>query len=274
MAVTPNMIDFTWSVDPTWFHLGVLQVRYYSVCMILAFFGGYALLSWQVRRGGGDIEEAGDFLTYGVLGALVGARLGHVLFYDLEHALNDPVWVLKIWQGGMASHGAMIGVAAAMYLFTRRRGMSVVEGLDRLVWSAALAAVTGRIGNLFNSEMVGRPTNASWGVPFPLSDGADAPLRHPAQIYEIGLGLVVLVLLYYFDRKWGEEQRWRGAMLGLFLTAYCSGRFCVEFFKETDVVAIDALLTTGQWLSLPGIAIGVWCLRRSSRHQQPVGWCT
>jgi len=189
---------------------------------------------------GGDIEEAGDFLTYGGLGVFVGGRLGHVLFYDLEHALNDPLWILKIWKGGMASHGAMIGVAAAMYLFMRRRGMSLIEGLDRLVWSAALAAVTGRIGNFFNSEIVGRPTNASWGVRFPLLDGSDAPLRHPA-------------------------------MLGLFLTAYSGGRFFAEFFKETDAVAV---LTTGQWLSLPGVAIGVWCLWRSRRQKQPVGWCT
>jgi prolipoprotein diacylglyceryltransferase len=151
------MIELTWDVDPVWFHLGVIQVRYYSVCFILALFGGYALFSWQVVRGGGDIEEAGDFLTYGFLGALAGARLGHVLFYGLEHALSDPIWVL--------------------------------------------------------------------------------------QIYEIGLGLLVLGLLFYFDRKWGKEQRWRGAMLGLFLTAYCVGRFLVEFVKESD--AFDPSLNMG-----------------------------
>src|SRR6185295_10593732 len=129
-----------------------LELRYYSMLFVVVFLGGYALLKWQIERGGGPAEDAGDFIVYGVLGVLLGARLGHVLFYDFQHAVEDPAWILKIWTGGLASHGAVLGLITAMYLFTRRRAIPFIEGSDRFAFSAALGAALVRLGNLLNSE--------------------------------------------------------------------------------------------------------------------------
>ncbi len=124
------MPKFTWNIDPALFHLGSYELRYYSLIFVAVFLGGHALLRWQIMRGGGEDEDASDFFVYGVLAVLIGARLGHVIFYDYEKALSDPIWVLKIWTGGLSSHGAVMGLLFAMWLFTKRRGISYVEGMD------------------------------------------------------------------------------------------------------------------------------------------------
>jgi prolipoprotein diacylglyceryl transferase len=170
---------FIWDLDPVLLRIGSYELRYYSLLFVAVFLGGYWLLNWQFRRGGADDEEAGDFIVYGVLGVLVGARLGHVIFYDLDKALKDPIWVFKIWTGGLASHGAVIGLILAMYLFTKRRGIPFLEGADRFSFSAALGATLVRLGNFFNSEIVGRRTDQTWGVQFPRFDHelAEVPYR-------------------------------------------------------------------------------------------------
>ncbi|MGC4091014.1 MAG: prolipoprotein diacylglyceryl transferase [Polyangiaceae bacterium] len=159
-------------------------IRWYSLLFVVVFLGGHALLKWQIERGGGPAEDANDFIVYGVLGVLLGARLGHVLFYDLDKALENPVWVLEIWTGGLASHGAVIGLITAMFIFTRRRGIPFLEGSDRFAFSAALGATLVRLGNLLNSEIVGKKTDGTWGFRFPRfpDDRINPPLRHPSQI--------------------------------------------------------------------------------------------
>ncbi len=259
----------TWDVAPT-FRIGDHQFRYYSLCMIATFVGGYLLLSRELKRGGADVEEAGDFLSYGIIGLLVGARLGHVLFYDFERAVADPIWAFEIWKGGLASHGAALGLAVAMWLFTKRRAIPFLEGADRLVPSAALGAVFMRIGNLFNSEIVGKATDQTWGVSFPRRD-YEMLLRHPTQLYEVLLGLGVLSLLLAADRSWGGEQRPRGALTGVFLSVYFLGRFLIEFLKEPEG-AWSGVLNTAQWLSIPGLVIGLLVLRKSFRVRQQPGW--
>lgn len=249
-----------------------LQIRYYSLLFVGVFLGGYALLNWQVRRGGGSEEVAGDFIVYGVLGVLVGSRLGHVLFYDLDKAIKDPIWVLKIWTGGLASHGAVLGLIAAMFLFTRSRGVPFLEGADRFSFSAALGATLVRLGNFFNSEIVGRETDGTWGVRFLRFDGPNAPLRHPSQLYEVTLGLVVLGSLYVADRAMGREKRPRGALISLFFTIYFAGRFCVEYVKEYQTLERSSPFTMGQILSMPGFALGVVGLIYSFKKREPVGW--
>jgi prolipoprotein diacylglyceryl transferase len=184
-----------------------VQLRYYSMLFVVVFLGGHALLNWQIKRGGGSADEASDFIVYGVLAVLVGARLGHVIFYDLEKALEDPLWVFEIWTGGLASHGAVIGLVIAMYLFTKRRGIPFLEGADRFAFSAALGATVVRIGNLINSEIVGRVTDQSWGMRFPrgIDQGKDPiPLRYPSQLYEIALGVAGFIGLLIADRAMGK----------------------------------------------------------------------
>lgn len=248
-------------------------IRYYSLLFVVVFLGGHALLKWQIERAHGPAEDANDFIVYGVLGVLVGARLGHVLFYDLDKALENPAWVLEIWTGGLASHGAVLGLISAMYLFTKRRGISFLEGADRFSFSAALGATLVRIGNLLNSEIVGKETDGTWGFRFPRFDhGPNPPLRHPSQIYEIVLGSTVFALLFLIDKRLGKERRPRGAMISAFFVMYFCGRFVVEFFKEYDGISPDSPLRMGQILSIPGILLGIYGLNWAFKNRVPAAW--
>jgi prolipoprotein diacylglyceryl transferase len=177
---------------------------------------------------------------------------------------------LEIWKGGLSSHGAALGLTAAMWLFTKRRAIPFLEGADRLVPSAALGAALIRAGNLFNSEILGKPTDQPWGVFFPLRDDT-LLLRHPTQLYEMLLGLGLLLLLFAADRSWGGEQRPRGALTGLFLSVDFLGRFLIEFLKEPDG-AWSGVFNTAQWLSIPGMAIGLLVLYKSLHFRRPAGW--
>ncbi len=247
-------------------------IRYYSMLFVVVFLGGHALLKWQIERAHGSAEDANDFIVYGVLGVLLGARLGHVLFYDLDKALADPAWVFKIWTGGLASHGAVIGLIIAMWLFTQRRGIPFLEGADRFSFSAALGATLVRLGNLLNSEIVGKKTDGTWGFRFPHFE-ANPPLRHPSQLYEVALGLTVLGSLWLLDKKLGKEKRPRGALISAFFLLYFCGRFVVEFFKEFQPGEdVDSMLRMGQILSLPGIALGIYGLYWSFKHKLPAAW--
>lgn len=252
-----------------------IGLRYYSLLFVGVFLGGYALLNWQIRRGGGDEETAGDFIVYGVLAVLIGARLGHVIFYDLEKALDDPLWVLQIWTGGLASHGAVIGLVIAMWLFTKKHGVAFLEGADRFAFSAALGATLVRLGNFFNSEIVGRVVpDQSWGVRFPRHDlyMAEAPLRYPTQLFEFGLGLFVLLCLWLTDRLAGKEKRPQGLLISVFFLVYFIGRFVVEFWKEHQTPEPTAFITMGQYLSIPGIALGAFGIAWALKKKIPAGW--
>ena len=249
-------------------------IRYYSLLFVGVFLGGYALLNWQILRAGGHEDTAGDFIVYGVAGVLIGARLGHVVFYDLDKALADPAWVFQIWTGGLASHGAVIGLIVAMWLFTRSRGVPFLEGADRFSFSAALGATLVRLGNFFNSEIVGRETGGDWGVRFPRYDVnvLEAPLRYPTQLFEVFLGLFVMLCLYLTDRAMGQEKRPRGLLISVFFLVYFTGRFLVEFFKEYQTLDQSSLLTMGQVLSIPGFFIGVVGVIASLKYQVATSW--
>ena len=248
---------FTWDIDPALFHLGSWELRYYSLIFVVVFLGGYQLLRWQIQRGGGEERDASDFFVYGVLAVLIGARLGHCFFYDYEKTLSDPFWVLQIWTGGLSSHGAVIGLIFAMWRFTKNRGIPFLEGADRFSFSAALGAMLVRIGNFFNSEIVGKVTDGTWGVKFPRYDrGGEVFYRHPTQLYEAAVALAVLGALYLADKLMGKERRPRGMMISLFFVLYFSGRFGIEYFKEVQVAALESTGATlgfsmGQVLSTP-----------------------
>jgi phosphatidylglycerol:prolipoprotein diacylglycerol transferase len=252
-----------------------VELRYYSLLFVVVFLGGHALLNWQVKRGGGSPEVASDFIVYGVLGVLVGARLGHVLFYDLDKAIEDPWWVFKIWTGGLASHGAVVGLILAMYLFTKKRGVSFLEGADRFAFAATLGATVVRIGNLMNSEIVGRIVpDQSWGMRFPRFDHekAEVPLRYPSQLFEIALGTAVFCGLLIADRAMGKEKRPRGALISWFFVLYFGGRLFTERFKEIEALDPNSAITMGQYLSVPGLLLGLYGLYWAYKHREPVGW--
>jgi prolipoprotein diacylglyceryl transferase len=231
------------------------------------------LLDWQIRRGGGHLIDTVDYVPYGLVGVFVGARLGHVLFYRLDRVLEDPLWALKFWGGGLSSHGASIGLVLMTLLYCHRRGISWFEGMDRFTFAAALGATLVRLGNFFNSEVVGRVTDQTWGVRFPRYDKVpDPPLRHPSQLYELLLGLSVLGVLYWVDRKLGREERPRGAMVATFFATYFTGRFFVEFTKEYQTLSPEATLTMGQLLSLPAALAGFVGLAISLQRRVPAQW--
>lgn len=274
---------FTWDIDPVLFYypnwLSFLPgdgIRYYSLLFVGVFLGGYRLLDWQIRRAGGPEEDANDFVIYGVLGTLIGSRLGHVFLYEWDHFLRDPLFLLQIHKGGLASHGATTGLVVAMWLFTRRKRQSFLEGADRFSFSAALGATLVRIGNWFNSEIVGRKTDQTWGVYFPRFD-RDVPgpvYRHPSQLYEVFLGLVVLLSLYLWDKKLGEEKRPRGAMISMFFAVYFTGRFIVEYFKEFQAWAVGLPLTEGQFYSIAPALLGYFGIYWSLKKKIPAHWYT
>lgn len=265
------MGTLTYNLDPVLVDFGGVQIRYYGLMFVLTLLGGYALWRWQMRRGGYDENIIDGFILWGFLAVVVGARLGHVFFYHPQKFLADPVTILFVWQGGLASHGATVGLILALWLYAKKHRFSPLEAWDRFTFSAALGAAGVRLGNFLNSEIVGRVSDVPWAVWFMRHDPVET-YRHPSQLYECLMGLAVLGVLVVADRLAGRERRPRGLLLGVFLACYFTGRFCVEFFKEyhIDTLRADATLTMGQWLSLLPLAAGlgliVWSLRRSGRH--------
>lgn len=251
-----------WNLDPILFYLPGLgwPVRYYGLIFGLVLMGGFSLFRWQIRRGRGSEDEAFGFILPGALGVVLGARLGHVLFYNFDKFLRDPLWLFRIWEGGLASHGATVGLILALWYHARHWRRPFWDTCDRFSFSAALGAALVRLGNFFNSEIVGRITDGPFGVRFPLYDGLPAeltPPRYPSQLAEFGLGLIVLGVLFWLDRRLGGEKRPRGALSAAFLIVYFSGRFLVEFIKERHGAIDVFLLSRGQLLSLPALALGL-----------------
>ena len=271
---------FIWDVSPVMLTLGPIQVRYYGILFAAMLIGGYYLWRWQMMRGGHTEEQAERLLLWGVIGVIGGARLGQVFFYDLGRYLANPIEILYVWKGGLASHGSGVGLVLALIHYARKERLSKIEVMDRCALPAALGALSVRLGNFMNSEIVGRLTDVWWAVKFPrcLYDRQlqmdRVPGRHPSQIYEFFLGLAVFFALYFVDRKL-KEERPLGLMTSLFLVLYFSGRFVLEAFKEYQALSPEGSpLTMGQYLSIPGImagAIGLYYTYRasvftSSRH--------
>ena len=244
----------SWDVSPYLVRVGSCGLRYYSVLFVLSLFAGFLLWRWQARRGGLDNRVTYSFATWAIVATIVGARLGHCLFYQPAYYLSHPVHILKVWQGGLASHGAIIGITLAVILFARSRGFGILEIYDRFSFSVTAGAAGVRLGNLFNSEIVGLPSSLPWAITYPRYEAQPIP-RHPTQLYEFVLGLAVLGALVALDRRAGREDRPRGLLTGSAFVMYFTGRFLVEFFKE-PIIRIG-WLSIGQWLSVPGIMGGV-----------------
>lgn len=278
-----------WNVDPVFFSLpdliGGRQIRYYGVLYAVALMGAYLLWQWQIMRSGRTREQAERFLTIAVGAVLVGARIGHCLFYNPSYYLAHPVEIIKFWEGGLASHGATITLILTLIYYARTESMTIRETFDRFAIGVAWAASIIRLGNLMNSEIVGRKTDSIFGFKFPLyerslwkscsdcTSGAvescvstirgcvdltQVPFRHPSQLYEFIMGMVIFFTLIIVDRVMGKENRPLGLMGGLFLTLYFSGRFTVEYFKEYQALTADqSSFTMGQYLSIPFVIIGL-----------------
>ncbi len=257
MLVHPQFDPILFSVGP-YFGIGPLAVRWYGLMYVLAFVAVIVLGKWRVRHGlgnGMEVKDVDDMLLYGVVGVILGGRLGYVLFYKPEHYFEHPAEILQVWTGGLSFHGGFLGVLVAVAIFCWVHKKRWITTMDFIAPLVPLGLAAGRIGNFINGELPGRETDLPWGMWFPQVD-RDRVARHPSQLYQAGLeGLTLFVLLWWFARK----PRPAGAVSAAFLIGYGLFRFIAEFSRQPDdflgLLAFD--LSMGQWLSLPMIAAGV-----------------
>jgi prolipoprotein diacylglyceryl transferase len=264
-----NLLVIPWDVNPEIFRIGSFAVRWYGLLFASSFLFGYIILS-RIFKNENLSDALLDKLTvYVAIGTIVGARLGHCLFYEPGFYLSHPIEILKIWHGGLASHGAAIGIIISIWLFSRNAKKDFTWTIDRVAIVVALSGFFIRMGNLMNSEIYGIETTLPWGFVF-LQNGETAP-KHPTQIYEALVYLFIfLLLLWLYWRKRGEHIQ--GTLISLALILIFVARFFIEFLKEDQVEFESSMkLNMGQWLSIPFTILGcIWLyysLKQKKRAQ-------
>jgi phosphatidylglycerol---prolipoprotein diacylglyceryl transferase len=266
-------------IDPVALTLGPLKIHWYGLMYLVGFAVFWALGRWRAGRPGSGwtAEMVDDVLFYGVVGVIVGGRLGYMIFYGFDQILANPLNLFKVWQGGMAFHGGLLGVLIAMWLFARRHGRRFFEVTDFIAPLVPVGLLAGRIGNFINAELWGRATDLPWGMRVPClrtpehcaglpPEAVWSPPLHPSQLYEAGLeGVVLFLILWTFSSR----PRPTMAVSGLFLLCYGCFRILVELVRQPDAqlgYLAFGWLTMGQVLSLPMIAFGVLLLALARRR--------
>jgi len=259
-----DLLYITWdmnpSVVPSW-----NMPRWYGIMWALGFYLGFIILNKMYKAENAPAKWMDSTFLYILIAGILGARLGHCLFYQPDYYLAHPIEILKIWEGGLASHGGAVGIIIAVYFLNRNViHQNMLWILDRLVVPTALAASLIRLGNLFNHEIVGAPTDLPWGFYFTLNDATVIP-RHPAQLYEAICYLFIFILLMYLFWKTNASQL-KGFLLGVFFVTLFGCRFFIEFIKE-DQVAFESgmLINMGQILSIPLVLYGLYLVVRNAK---------
>lgn len=251
-----------WNVSPEIVAIGPLQLRWYGLLFATGFLIGFYIMQRIYRREGRPERDLDTLLGYILIGTIVGARLGHCLFYEPSYYLANPIEIIKVWEGGLASHGGTIGVLLALYLYTRKRPNQPFLWLaDRLTIPTALTAALIRLGNLFNSEIYGKITDVPWAFIF---ERVDPYPRHPTQLYEAlaYLTLFEIMLVFYARQVYFGSA---GKALGFFLIWVFSWRFVIELVKEPqEAFQLGLPMNMGQLLSLPFVVIGLYLLLRKA----------
>lgn len=264
--------DITWTADPAIFTIGSKEIRWYSLMFIIGFGFGYKIVERMWRRESINPKWIDPLLYYTLIGTVVGARLGHCLFYDPGYYLSHPIEILKVWEGGLASHGGVLGIIVAIYFYSKYVSrQSMLWTFDKLVVPTGLVAALIRIGNLMNHEVYGHPTDLPWGFRFienlhAWRQGAEpifsAP-SHPTQIYEAVCYLLTFVLcmwLYFKKEAWKKE----GLIFGIFMICIFTARFFIEFLKNNQEDFEAAMpINMGQCLSIPFIVMGIYFVVRA-----------
>lgn len=254
---------FYWNADPIAVSIGPLSIHWYGLFFAAAFIIGLQIMGRMFVREGRDKNDLDSLLAFVVIGALVGARLGHCLLYDPAYYLSNPLGILKVWEGGLASHGGVVGILVAVWAFARTRKYAFMWLLDRIAVPAVLGGAFIRVGNFMNSEILGMPTIAPWAVIF---ERVDPLPRHPVQLYEAGAYLLIFAVLLLAYGAQGLRRR-QGLLAGTFLVLVFAARFILEFYKMPQAAyEYGQFLTVGQWLSVPCVLAGFWLLLRAWRR--------
>jgi phosphatidylglycerol---prolipoprotein diacylglyceryl transferase len=268
------LYSITWDVDPVMLSLGAFELRYYTLGFLLAFVIGYRVLLKVFLNDKLNAQQLDSFTVYVLVGTILGARLGHCLFYEFDYYASRPWEMLLPFRfgddgvkftgfQGLASHGAAIGIIASVALFCKKHKLGTVWLLDRLVIVVALGGMFIRLGNFFNSEIYGLPTSLPWGIVFARIDGI---ARHPTQLYEAVsyLGIFLGLHRLYWKSDWAKAT---GRLFGLFLIAVFGVRIFWEFFKENQEAFEDQMrFNMGQLLSVPLVLAGVWFVLKKPKN--------
>lgn len=253
------------AIDPVAISLGPLQIHWYGLMYVVGFVAAWFLGRRRASRIGLTHDDIGDLLFYCAVGVVLGGRLGYALFYGMGQWLADPLWIFRVWDGGMSFHGGLAGVLLASFLFARKKGLAFFTLTDFVAPLVPIGLGAGRIGNFINRELPGRVTELPWGMPFP---GMGPEPRHPSALYEALLeGAVLFVVLWWVSAR----PRARGLVSGLFLLLYGAFRFSVEFVRLPDPhIGFIAFgwVTMGMLLTLPMIVFGLLLILWS--RSQPV----
>ena len=264
--------SITWTVDPAIFSIGSREIRWYALAFIIGFAVGYKIVERMWKREGINPAWLDPLLYYTFIGTIVGARLGHCLFYNPGEFLSNPLEILKVWEGGLASHGGVLGIIIAIYYYSRYVShKSMLWTFDKLVTPTGLVAALIRLGNLMNHEVYGHATDLPWGFRFienlsKWRKGAEPIFSvpcHPTQIYEAVCYLLTFALcmwLYFKKDAWKKE----GFIFGIFMICIFTARFFIEFLKnDQEAFEADMVLNMGQCLSIPFILAGIFFVRRA-----------
>jgi len=248
-------LSIVWNIRPEIFE--GFHVRWYGLLFAGGFVFGYMILKKMFQKEGLDEKLLDNFTLYAFLGTLLGARLGHCFFYQPDVYLSNPVEIFKVWEGGLASHGGVIGLFIAFYLFSRKYKINYLWIVSRVVIPSALAAAMIRLGNLMNSEIYGHATDLPWGFIF-LRDNQTVA-KHPTQLYEaLSYLLIFAGLMWYYFKTADFKKVKTNIILGVFFISLFTARFLIEFVKEIQVVKEEGMsINIGQWLSIPFILLGV-----------------
>lgn len=254
------------SFDPVALSIGPLSIRWYALAYMAGFLLGWGHCRQLAKRNPDGPAPAlyDDFLTWAVIGTVLGGRIGYVLFYQFDMYMHDPLEALKIWHGGMSFHGGMLGVILSAFLFARRRKVGFFSFTDILACVTPIGLGFGRLANFVNGELFGRVVSSDYPLGMVFPHGGPLP-RHPSQLYESGLeGVVLFSILFILSRFQGIRAR-HGLLSGAFLALYATFRFSMEFFREPDpqLGFLFAGATMGQLLCLPMAAFGLFLIGRA-----------
>ena len=245
-------------IDPIIFRIGPLAVRWYGMMYLLGFGSSFALIRYRLNRERNVMDDARveDVFFYLVVGLVVGARVGYMLFYNLGETIRHPLSIVEVWNGGMSFHGGLIGAITAGLLFCRKNRIAPLPLADVVMITAPIGLAFGRLGNFINGELWGRPADVPWAMMFP---GAGHLPRHPSQLYELALEGIALFMIMWFTRKRFSRP---GQSAGIFLLGYGIFRSACEFFREPDpqLGFLFGLVTMGQILSAVMMAAGAYLL--------------